>query len=138
MENNTASICPSCPICKKSLGDYSGYWRAIDREVASVPVPDEYRGWQTNILCNDCSTSSTVPYSMIAHKCRECGSYNTRRMGIITGSGEHQDAQNEPTGAASLGVLGAIWNEGHDELWVDALEEGGEEDGEEGEDGWGQ
>lgn len=55
LERNTSSICPCCPICKKSLGDYSRYWRALDAEVASSPVPPEYQGWQANILCNDCS-----------------------------------------------------------------------------------
>ena len=88
LERNTASICPSCPICKKSLGDYTRYWEAIDREVAGTPVPAEYRGWQANVLCNDCSASSTMPFSLIAHKCSECGSYNTRRMGLITGGGK--------------------------------------------------
>ena len=55
LERNTSAICPCCPICKKSLGDYSRYWEAIDREVEATPVPPEYRGWQANVLCNDCS-----------------------------------------------------------------------------------
>jgi len=100
LERNTAAICPCCPICKKSLGDYSRYWEAIDREVAATPVPSEYRGWHANILCNDCSASSTVSFSLVAHKCSSCGSYNTRRMGIIdTTSGqdivEEQEEQEE-------------------------------------------
>ena len=86
LERNTSAICPCCPICKKSLGDYSRYWEAIDREVLATPVPSEYRGWQANILCNDCSASSTVKFNLVAHKCSSCGSYNTRRMGIIDGS----------------------------------------------------
>ena len=88
LERNTAAICPCCPICKKSLGDYSRYWQDIDREVAAAAaVPSEYSGWAVNILCNDCSASSTIGYSLVAHKCSACGSYNTRRMGIVTGGG---------------------------------------------------
>lgn len=144
LEKNSASICPSCPICKKSLGDYSAYWAAIDREVASMPVPDEYRGWQTNILCNDCSTSSTVPYNMLAHKCTTCGSYNTRRMGIITlnGSDEPVSTTNglgTPSAAAasesaSAAVLEAMrnelggWNEAAEEVWEDAYEGSSDDD----------
>ena len=55
LERNTSAICPCCPICKKSLGDYSRYWRALDSEVAASPVPEEYQGWEATILCNDCS-----------------------------------------------------------------------------------
>ena len=48
-------MCPTCPICKKSLGDYSAHWRMIDRQVAALPVPPEYQGWRADVLCNDCS-----------------------------------------------------------------------------------
>ncbi|KAG7674604.1 putative E3 ubiquitin-protein ligase RZFP34 [Nannochloris sp. 'desiccata'] len=111
LERNTAAICPSCPMCKKSLGDYSRYWEAIDREVAATPVPSEYRGWQANILCNDCSASSTVTFNLVAHKCSTCGSYNTRRMGILdTTSG--QGIIEEEEGGVPEAVLGLPQQQG--------------------------
>lgn len=55
LEASHAAVCPSCPICKKSLGDYSAHWQDIDSRVAVLPVPPEYRGWRADILCNDCS-----------------------------------------------------------------------------------
>ena len=55
LEEAQSGVCPQCPICKKSLGDYSRYWRAIDAQVAAARVPSEYRGWRADILCNDCS-----------------------------------------------------------------------------------
>jgi RING finger/CHY zinc finger protein 1 len=55
LEQNPNAVCPTCPICKKSLGDYSAHWRMIDRNVAALPVPPEYQGWRADVLCNDCS-----------------------------------------------------------------------------------
>lgn len=81
LERSTANICPCCPICKKSLGDYSSYWAALDREIENNPVPEEYAGWEADIMCNDCSTKSTqVPFHLIGLKCSSCGSYNTQRL----------------------------------------------------------
>ena len=105
LERNTAAICPCCPICKKSLGDYSRYWEALDREVAATPVPSEYRGWQANILCNDCSASSTVMFNLVAHKCSSCGSYNTRRMGIVDGSSGQDVVEEEVDVPEPIGLV---------------------------------
>lgn len=55
LEQHTSNICPCCPICKKSLGNYSDYWKILDNEVAQIPVPEEYQGWTAEIFCNDCS-----------------------------------------------------------------------------------
>ncbi len=55
LEASQTGICPMCPICKKSLGDYSRYWRSIDQQIARSVVPHEYHGWRADILCNDCS-----------------------------------------------------------------------------------
>lgn len=40
--------------------------------------------------------SSTVPFNLIALKCGHCGSYNTRRMGVVTteGGSETVDADD--------------------------------------------
>ncbi|KAL4856014.1 E3 ubiquitin-protein ligase [Chlorella vulgaris] len=87
LEASHAAVCPSCPICKKSLGDYSAHWRDIDSRVAVLPVPPEYRGWRADILCNDCSHSSSIAFHLLGLKCGACGSYNTRRMGLHTSDG---------------------------------------------------
>lgn len=36
LEANPNAVCPTCPICKKSLGDYSAHWREIDRQASST------------------------------------------------------------------------------------------------------
>ncbi|EFN57272.1 hypothetical protein CHLNCDRAFT_21534, partial [Chlorella variabilis] len=79
LEASHNAVCPSCPICKKSLGDYGAHWRDIDARIALLPVPPEYRGWRADILCNDCSQSSSVSFHLLGLKCPACGSYNTRR-----------------------------------------------------------
>lgn len=33
LEANPNAVCPTCPICKKALGDYSAHWRELDRQV---------------------------------------------------------------------------------------------------------
>ena len=65
--------------------------------------------------------SCTIPFNLIAHKCSSCGSYNTRRMGIITGGGSIMGDSNGPNavvpheeGLPNGGVLpngapGGLW-----------------------------
>jgi len=50
-----------------------------------------------------CRASSTVAFSLIAHKCTSCGSYNTRRMGVIPGSGYTPGAAALGEGALGVG-----------------------------------
>lgn len=49
LEASQTGICPMCPICKKSLGDYSRYWRTIDQQVgwAVGRLWDFSRVWRT-------------------------------------------------------------------------------------------
>jgi len=68
----------TCPLCFKSLRDMTAYFRQLDRWMQRHPMPEEYRGMQSRILCNDCSGKSVVPYHFVCHKCTACGSYNTR------------------------------------------------------------
>lgn len=68
----------SCPICSKSVCDMSKLWKELDEEVASTPMPDDYRDKKVWILCNDCQTTSQVYYHVVALKCSHCISYNTR------------------------------------------------------------
>lgn len=87
LENKQTGIVPTCPICKKSLGDYSHYWELLDREIERTEVPDEYKSWTADISCNDCSAQTRdISFNLIGLKCAHCGSYNTQRLGIKTQS----------------------------------------------------
>lgn len=67
----------ACPICLKSTCDMSNVWRKFDEEVASTPLPEECQR-MVRILCNDCEATSEVQYHVLAHKCPNCCSYNTK------------------------------------------------------------
>ncbi|XP_057996262.1 zinc finger protein BRUTUS isoform X2 [Hevea brasiliensis] len=67
-----------CPICSKSLGDMSVYFGMLDALLASEELPEEYRDRCQDILCNDCDKKGSTPFHWLYHKCRFCGSYNTR------------------------------------------------------------
>ena len=90
LEANCSGIVPTCPICKKSLADYSTYWQALDREIEQHEVPEEYRGWTACIACNDCGEETNdLPFNLMALKCGNpsCGSYNTTRLTVLQGNG---------------------------------------------------
>ncbi|XP_010689159.2 E3 ubiquitin-protein ligase RZFP34 [Beta vulgaris subsp. vulgaris] len=67
----------ACPICLKSMCDMSKVWKKLDEEVASTPLPEECQR-MVQILCNDCEATSEVQYHVLAHKCLNCSSYNTK------------------------------------------------------------
>lgn len=67
----------TCPVCRKSLGDMSAYFRMLDELVASQPMPVELQKKQTPIFCNDCEQRSNVAFHFAYLKCAACGSYNT-------------------------------------------------------------
>ncbi|XVF05756.1 hypothetical protein REPUB_Repub05bG0199700 [Reevesia pubescens] len=69
----------SCPVCSKSICDMSKLWRKLDQEIASTPMPAIYQNKMVWILCNDCGATSHVQFHIIAHKCLNCESYNTRQ-----------------------------------------------------------
>lgn len=72
----------TCPVCSKSLGDMSVYWRMIDSLLAGeAPLPSGYAERKQPILCNDCGATGEAPFHFVYHKCpASCGSYNTRVM----------------------------------------------------------
>lgn len=69
-----------CPLCFKSLGEYSVFWRRLDEEVARTPLPEELRR-RVACTCNDCAARTDVDYHVVGLKCGACGSYNTREVG---------------------------------------------------------
>ncbi|KAI5056021.1 hypothetical protein GOP47_0029542 [Adiantum capillus-veneris] len=70
----------TCPICSKSLGDMNVYFGMLDALLASEQLPEEYRDREQDILCNDCELKGKAPFHWLYHKCRNCGSYNTRAI----------------------------------------------------------
>jgi RING finger/CHY zinc finger protein 1 len=55
-------------------------WADMDTAVQQTPMPEEYRGYEVNVLCNDCGARSVVKFHVVGHKCKGCGGYNTRRV----------------------------------------------------------
>ncbi|CAL0329055.1 unnamed protein product [Lupinus luteus] len=70
----------SCPVCSKSMCDMTNLWKKLDEVIASTPMPEMYRDKMVWILCNDCGANSHVQFHIVAHKCKSCNSYNTRRI----------------------------------------------------------
>ncbi|XP_051129664.1 probable E3 ubiquitin-protein ligase RZFP34 [Andrographis paniculata] len=70
----------ACPICSKSVCDMSKVWEKFDMEIAATPMPSFCENRMVWILCNDCGRNSEVKYHVVAHKCPECKSYNTRQI----------------------------------------------------------
>ncbi|XP_057985916.1 LOW QUALITY PROTEIN: probable E3 ubiquitin-protein ligase RZFP34 [Hevea brasiliensis] len=69
----------ACPLCSKSVCDMSNVWEKFDMEIASTPMPESYQNKMVWILCNDCGKTSQVQYHIVAQKCLDCKSYNTRQ-----------------------------------------------------------
>ncbi|KAJ8305531.1 hypothetical protein KUTeg_016076 [Tegillarca granosa] len=69
----------TCPLCNLSMVDMSEVWKQLDEEIATTPMPDEYKDFKVQILCRDCHKESRVVFHVIGLKCQDCGSYNTAR-----------------------------------------------------------
>eukprot|EP01126_Amoeba_proteus_P064655 TRINITY_DN9077_c0_g2_i10.p1 TRINITY_DN9077_c0_g2~~TRINITY_DN9077_c0_g2_i10.p1 ORF type:complete len:199 (-),score=9.38 TRINITY_DN9077_c0_g2_i10:209-805(-) len=68
-----------CPLCLKtySVVDMSREWKACEEFLKDHPMPEEYRGWRADILCNDCEKTVTVPFHFSGHQCPGCSGFNT-------------------------------------------------------------
>ena len=70
----------TCPLCRKSLGDFSMYFRMLDAILADEnddSVPDALRGKTQKVSCNDCGKESDAKFHFVYHACAHCRSYNT-------------------------------------------------------------
>lgn len=56
------------------------YEAAMDQEIESTPMPDEYKDLEITVLCNDCNTKSKVKFHVVGAKCLQCRSYNTSQI----------------------------------------------------------
>lgn len=69
----------TCPICSKTYGnlDMTDAWTHRDQIIAANPMPEEYKDWKVEFLCNDCNVKETALWHFIGQKCTKCGGYNT-------------------------------------------------------------
>jgi hypothetical protein len=77
---------PSCTLCKKSLRDPKKYEAKFDTILYNYVMPDYYKKWISEILCNDCNEKTNAPYHIKYHKCSKCKSYNTNVCNVIKDS----------------------------------------------------
>lgn len=71
----------TCPLCRKSLGDFSVYFRMLDAILADESddgTPESVRDKTQRVLCNDCGKESDAKFHFVYHACAHCRSYNTR------------------------------------------------------------
>jgi len=74
---------PCCTVCKKTTTNPLRYEDKYDKYIKDAPMPEYYKNWKTDILCNDCCEKTTVKYHMDYHKCAKCRSYNTSKVNVI-------------------------------------------------------
>ena len=78
------SIC-KCTICKKSIFLPIDQEEKYDKYVNDHLMPDYYKEWKAEILCNDCCCQNIVSYHSEFMKCTnaDCRSYNVTKLNII-------------------------------------------------------
>ena len=94
----------TCPLCRKSLGDFSAYFRMLDAILAEEGEANATAG-DTNeqrkrskqkVACNDCGEETLAPFHFVYHACTMCRSYNTRVLGAVPPSEvEKEEAKME-------------------------------------------
>jgi len=70
-----------CPVCARSAGDMTAYWRMLDSLLESeraFALPPEYAGRVQAVRCRDCARDGEAPWHFVYHACPHCRSYNTR------------------------------------------------------------
>ena len=58
-------------------------WKYIDSLLETTVIPDEYKDWKSEILCNDCELTSITKFNLMYHKCKYCNGYNTSTVNTI-------------------------------------------------------
>ncbi|CDI76202.1 zinc finger (CHY type) protein, putative [Eimeria acervulina] len=66
-----------CPMCSKSIADYSAFWRQLSEEIERTPLEQEMQR-KVRVACNDCLERSTTDFHFLGLKCMHCNSFNTR------------------------------------------------------------
>ena len=93
----------TCPLCRKSLGDFSAYFRMLDAILAEEEEANAAPGDETGappkrakqrVACNDCGEESLAPFHFVYHACTACRSYNTRVMAVVPPSEVEKEEAN--------------------------------------------
>ncbi|KAL8427326.1 hypothetical protein Efla_002289 [Eimeria flavescens] len=71
-----------CPMCSKSIADFSEYWRLMREEIRQTPLDDQFKR-KVRIVCNDCLERCVTDFHFVGQMCTKCNGFNTR---IIEGS----------------------------------------------------
>ncbi|CDJ38348.1 zinc finger (CHY type) protein, putative [Eimeria tenella] len=66
-----------CPMCSKSIADYSEFWKQLSEEIERTPMEEQMRR-KVRIACNDCLERCTTDFHFLGLKCLHCNSFNTR------------------------------------------------------------
>eukprot|EP00834_Sanchytrium_tribonematis_P002696 NODE_89_length_21781_cov_0.895836.p5 type:complete len:344 gc:universal NODE_89_length_21781_cov_0.895836:12216-13247(+) len=69
-----------CPLCLKSLADMTEFFERMSVMVNEHQMPDEYKHYKADVLCNDCHSKNIMKYHFVGHLCGNCNSWNTRVM----------------------------------------------------------
>ena len=79
----------TCPLCRKSLGDFTVYFRMLDailadeRQKKKAEEEDKEDKEETKeqkqqkVKCNDCAEVTMAEFHFVYHACGKCRSYNT-------------------------------------------------------------
>jgi len=70
----------TCPFCSKLMVDLSDYYQILDQQIENTPMPEEYDGKMTDIMCNECLETNEILIHFYGLKCPSCGSYNTKQV----------------------------------------------------------
>ena len=93
----------TCPLCRKSLGDFSAYFRMLDailaeEEANATPGDDEEQPKRAKqrVACNDCGVESLAPFHFVSRvrsvgvttpgcwqSCRRLGVQRRKRRGQV-------------------------------------------------------
>jgi len=90
-----------CPKCRKSMWRDRDLERSIKLHIKANPMPEQYRR-KCEILCNDCEKKSMMSFHWLGHQCRDCRSYNTAVLHMLsaddssnTADDEEEDVEND-------------------------------------------
>lgn len=68
-----------CPVCMKSLITVEQLASIVEPQIADYQMPPDLADTDQEIYCNDCEKITTTKFHILAMKCADCGSYNTRK-----------------------------------------------------------
>ncbi|KAL8271353.1 hypothetical protein Esti_004687 [Eimeria stiedai] len=68
-----------CPMCCKSIADFSEYWRIMREEIRHTPLDAQFQK-KVRIVCNDCLERCVTDFHFVGLMCTKCNGFNTRTV----------------------------------------------------------